>query len=79
MRFRIADGATLMADMKVDLSFKGLGSNPSALSTTSDSQGIVFFYLANLTTKKGTSVVTAVISGTQIKATATVTWANAKY
>ncbi|NBQ93045.1 MAG: hypothetical protein EBU06_03685, partial [Micrococcales bacterium] len=59
--------------------FKGLGSNPSALSTTSDSQGIVFFYLANLTTKKGTSVVTAVISGTQIKATATVTWANAKY
>ncbi|NBY44183.1 MAG: hypothetical protein EBQ61_05415 [Micrococcales bacterium] len=79
VRFRIADGATLMADMKVDLSFKGLGSNPSALSTTSDSQGIVFFYLANLTTKKGTSVVTAVISGTQIKATATVTWANAKY
>jgi len=79
VRFRITDGATLMSDMRVEMTFTGLGSNPSASSVTSDAQGVVTYYLANLTSRKGSTLITATISGTQIKTSATVSWLTAKY
>jgi hypothetical protein len=74
VRFKITEDNVAVADMKVTMSFKGSGENPSALTLTSDSKGQVFFFLSNLSSKKPNTTVTATIQGTNIKANATVIW-----
>lgn len=72
--YKITENSRVVTGMKVTLSFKGSGENPSATTLTTDSKGQVYFYLSNLTSKRTNTTVTATIQGTVINTTATIVW-----
>jgi len=78
IRFKITENNAPVVGMKADLVLSGIGENLSSASGTSDSQGVIYVYLSDLSSKKGTSVLTATIQGTSIKTTSTVSWLTGK-
>jgi hypothetical protein len=65
-------------NIRVAVSFKGVGENLSTATAMSNAKGLVTIYLTNLGKKKGTSVVTAQIDGGSAKTTASIVWVAGK-
>ena len=78
VRFKITENGRVVAGMKADIVKSGIGENLSATSATSDASGVIYVYLSDLTGKKGSTVLTLTIQGTNIKTTATVSWLAGK-
>ena len=76
VRFKLTEGAKASVGVKVNVSLKGIGDNLSVTTATSDSKGMVWVYVANTASKKGTSTVTVSVDGTQAKGSATIKWVS---
>ncbi|MEY4349040.1 MAG: hypothetical protein RL719_337 [Actinomycetota bacterium] len=78
VQFKVLQDGKVAPNIRVAVSFKGVGENLSTATATSNSSGLVTIYLTNLGKKKGTSVVTAQIDGGSAKTTASIVWVAGK-
>ncbi len=78
VQFKVMQDGKVAANIRVAVSYKGMGENLSTETAMSNSKGLVTIYLTNLAKKKGTSVVTAKIDGATAKATASIVWVSGK-
>ena len=74
LRFRLVDGAVAAPSVRASVSLKGIGDHLSASSVTSDANGNVWVYVANIKKKLGTSTVTLTIEGAATSAKSTIKW-----
>ena len=78
VQFKVLQDGKITPNIRVAVSFKGVGENLSTATAMSNSKGLVTIYLTNLTKKKGTSVVTAQIDGGKAKTTSSIVWVTGK-
>jgi hypothetical protein len=74
VRFKLLDGQTAAASIRLAVAVTGVKDHLSATSVTSDAQGYVWVYVANLKKKLGTTKITVTIDGTSTKASASIKW-----
>jgi len=78
-QFLVTDAGKPAAGVRVKLTFTGVGENLSALSTVSNSKGMVTVYLTNLKFFRGSAKITARVVGGHAKAVAYIWWFKVKY
>ena len=74
LRFRMLDGKVGAPSVRASVALKGIGDHVSATSVTSDSNGYVWIYVANVKKKLGTSTVTLTVDGADSTAKSTIKW-----
>lgn len=76
LQFRVTQNGKPTAGIRVNATFKGLGSFLSSTTTTSDSKGLVTFYLSNFTKSRGSSLISVRIDGGSGTAKSTILWVS---
>jgi hypothetical protein len=74
LRFKFVDGAVAASAVRASVVLKGIGDHLSASTVTSDANGNVWVYVANIKKKLGTSTVTLTIEGAATSAKSTIKW-----
>jgi hypothetical protein len=74
LRFKFVDGAVAASSVRASVVLKGIGDHISASTVTSDANGNVWVYVANIKKKLGTSTVTLTIEGAATSAKSTIKW-----
>jgi len=74
LQFRFLDGTLAAPSVRASVVLKGVGDHISATSVTSDANGLVWIYVANLKKKLGTSTVTLTIEGATTTAKSSIKW-----
>lgn len=76
LQFRVTQGVKTSAGIRVTATFKGLGSFLSSATASSDSKGLVTFYLSNFTKSRGSSVISVRVEGGASTAKSTILWVS---
>ncbi|MFM7030769.1 MAG: hypothetical protein ACKOWK_06875 [Micrococcales bacterium] len=74
VQFKVTQGNIASPNIRVSVSFTGVGAYLSATSALSDSDGLVTVYLSDLKRAKGKAVISAQIDGGTSAGTSTITW-----
>lgn len=78
VQFKVLQDGKVTPNIRVAVSYKGVGENLSTATAMSNSKGLVTIYLTNLAKKKGTSIVTAQIDGGTAKTISSIVWVTGK-
>lgn len=76
LQFRVTQDGKATPGIRVTATFKGLGSFLSSSTSTSDSKGVVTFYLSNFTKTKGSSVISVKVEGGAASSKASILWVS---
>jgi len=74
LRFKFLNGTTLAPDVKAVVTVTGISDHVSATSVVSNAQGVAWIYVANLSKKRGNTVVTLQVDGSSSSSSSTIRW-----
>jgi hypothetical protein len=74
VRFRFFNALVAAPDVKAVVSIKGIGDHFSSATMTSNAQGYIWVYVANIGKKRGNTTVTVGVDGGASSTTATIRW-----
>lgn len=74
VQFKVLQGSVIAPNVRLSVSFTGVGAYLSATSVTSDANGLATIYLSNLKKTKGKAVISVLVDGGASNAKATITW-----